>query len=73
MELHQLPNGGWFPVKGTRILYRRGPKHNSEFNYITVDVNSITIECKDIPYSLFKLEYPEGARVHNPPKDICQC
>lgn len=65
IELHQLPNGGWFPVKGTRILHRRGPKPHSIFDYITVDVNSITIKRKDIPDSLFKLEFPEGARVHN--------
>lgn len=65
IELYRLGNGGWFPVKGTRILYRRGPKPHSIFNYITVDVNSITIERKDIPDSLFKLEYPEGARVYN--------
>ncbi len=66
IELHQLPNGGWFPVKGTRILQRGGPpKPYSIFNHITVDINSITIKRKDIPDSLFKLEFPEGARVHN--------
>ena len=65
IELHQLPNGGWFPVKGTRAVHHRSPKHFLSFDHITVDVNSITIKREDIPDSLFTIEYPEGAKVYN--------
>jgi len=65
IKLHHLPNGGWFPVEGTRVLHRRRPMSYMVFEYITVDVNSITIKREDIPDSLFTLEFPEGARVYN--------
>ena len=65
IELHQLPNGGWFPVKGTRMLYRRSQKSHILFHYITVEVNSITINREDIPDSLFDIDFPVGAQVYN--------
>jgi len=65
IELHQLPNGGWFPVKGTRSVHYRSPKPYLAFDHITVDVNSITIKREDIPDSLFTIEFPVGARVYN--------
>jgi len=63
IELHQLPNSGWFPVKGTRTLYFGNGSVISE--HVAVDVTSITIQRKGIPESLFKLEFPEGTRVYN--------
>ena len=65
IELYQLPNGGWFQVRGTRILHHRSPKPHLSFNHTTVDVNSITIKREDIPDSLFTIEFPEGAEVYN--------
>ena len=62
---YQLPNGGWFPVLGTRsVIYpNSNPRIRSE--NIVVDINSITIQRKEIPASLFTLTFPEGARVTN--------
>ena len=66
IELHQLPNGGWFPVRGTWIINRdKSPKPHLKFIDLTVDVNSITIKREDIPGSLFTFEFPEQAKVHN--------
>jgi len=63
IELHQLSNGGWFPVKGTRTLCFENGKVTSE--HITVDVSSITIQSEDIPESLFTLAFPKAAKVYN--------
>lgn len=65
IRLHQLPNGGWFPVKGTRVSYRQKPQPHQRLSHIVVDVNSITIEREDIPESLFEINFPEGARIYN--------
>lgn len=65
IKLHQLPNGGWIPVEGTRVSHRLIPKPYARFSHIAVDVNSITIRREDIPDSLFTLSFPEGARVYN--------
>ncbi|MHC4439166.1 MAG: redoxin domain-containing protein, partial [Planctomycetota bacterium] len=65
IELYQLPNGGWFPAKGTRIMHIRSAKPFLDFSHFTVDVNSITTKREDIPDSLFTIEFPEGAEVHN--------
>jgi len=63
IKLHQLPNGGWFPVEGTRISY---PHYiHKRLSHIVVDVNSITIEKEDIPDFLFDIIFPVGASVYN--------
>ncbi|MHC4501112.1 MAG: M56 family metallopeptidase [Planctomycetota bacterium] len=62
IELHELPNGGWIPVKGVRSVYHRdGPVRE----IIRVDTESITVEREDIPESLFALEFPKGAIVYD--------
>ena len=65
IKLHQLPNGGWFPVEGTRVSYRQEPRPHQRLYHIMVDVNSITMEREDIPESLFEIDFPEGARIYN--------
>ncbi|MHC4293962.1 MAG: hypothetical protein ACYSTL_00080 [Planctomycetota bacterium] len=64
IKLHQLPNSGWFPVKGVRSLHFVGMvvRENLE-----VALDSITIRRKDIPDSLFKFEFPgsEGTGVYS--------
>ncbi|MHC4753804.1 MAG: M56 family metallopeptidase [Planctomycetota bacterium] len=63
IKLHQLPNGGWMPVKGIRTIYFRDGWAPED--HIAVDVESITIRREDIPDSLFTLEFAEGAKVYN--------
>ena len=65
IKLHQLPNGGWFPVEGTRVSYRQKPRPHQRLYHIVVDVKSITIQREDIPESLFEINFPEGARIYN--------
>lgn len=65
VKLHRLPNGGWFPVSGTRVGYARGLIPYEIVTYISVDPDSITIRREDIPDSLFTIEFPESARVSN--------
>lgn len=65
IKLHQLPNGGWFQVEGTRVSYRQEPRPHQRLSHIMVDVNSITIQREDIPESLFDINFPEGARIYN--------
>lgn len=62
IQLHRLPNGGWFPTKGTRSVVFSDETVSEQ---LEVDVDSITIKREDIPDSLFTLEFPEGARVYN--------
>ena len=62
IKLHRLPNGGWFPIKGTRSVYF---SDETISEHLEVDVNSVTIEHEGIPDSLFTLEFPEGARIYN--------
>jgi hypothetical protein len=65
IKLHRLPNGGWFPVEGTRVSYCQEPRPHQRFWHIVVDVKSITIQREDMPESLFEINFPEGARIHN--------
>ena len=65
IKLHQLPNGGWFPIEGTLVSYRQEPRPHQRLSHIVVDVNSITILRDDIPDSLFDIHFPEGAKVYN--------
>jgi len=58
IKLHQLPNGGWIPVQGVRSL-------RSGDSYISVDINSITVQREDIPEFLFRINFPDGARIYN--------
>ena len=62
IELHQLPNRAWIPVKGLRTLIH---SNYISYEYISVDINSITTRSKDIPQALFELYFPDGARIHN--------
>jgi hypothetical protein len=61
----QLPNGGWIPVAGTRSVLYQGLPPRVKSQRVSIDVNSVTIDRKDIPESLFKLRFPSGARVYN--------
>jgi hypothetical protein len=56
--VHQLPNGAWLPVAGTKatgpngfVGNWRGKKH------ILIDVNSISIRREDIPEELFEMDF----------------
>ena len=62
----QLPNGGWIAIEGKRSVhfYKKSPPIIST-EHISVDINSITIQRKDIPESLFSLTFPPNARVAN--------
>ena len=62
---HQLPNGGWIPVAGTRSVFYPNSHPRVRSAHVVVDVNSITIERDEIPESLFTLRFPKGARVSN--------
>jgi hypothetical protein len=65
-KFHQLSNGGWIPVEGTAKLYvTRGGSLSEVTNQWTVDVNSISIDKKDIPDSLFDIQFPAGAKITN--------
>lgn len=66
IRVHQLPNKGWIPVAGKRSSpMERGGWEWIESHRIAVDVDSISIEKKDIPDSLFDIKFPEGARIRN--------
>ncbi|MBN1972920.1 MAG: redoxin domain-containing protein, partial [Sedimentisphaerales bacterium] len=62
IELYQLPNGAWLPIKGTRS---NNLTSYISYEHISVDVNSVTTKRDDIPESLFEIDFPDGARVHN--------
>jgi len=62
IELYQLPNGAWIPVKGVRTLIR---SNYISYEHISVDVNSITTRSEDIPQSQFEVNFPDGARISN--------
>ncbi len=63
IKLHRLPNGGWVPIEGVRSLHFSDD--GVSYEHITVDVNSITIRGEDIPESLFRVDFPNGARIYN--------
>ncbi len=67
IELYQLPNGAWIPIKGVRrVNVTRGNLPNYiQYEHISVDTNSITIKREDIPESLFEINCPDGSRIHN--------
>jgi hypothetical protein len=62
-EVYQLPNKGWVPVKGRKLLRLGGGVQGIET--IEVDKESITIKREEIPDSLFDIQFPEGADVAN--------
>jgi RNA polymerase sigma factor (sigma-70 family) len=62
IELYQLPNGAWLPVKGVRSI---DFTNYISYEYISVDVNSITTRREDIPQSLFAIDFPDGASIYN--------
>ena len=62
IELYQLPNDAWIPVKGLRSLYR---KDYISYGHISVDTNSIKTRREDISQSLFEIDFPDGARISN--------
>ena len=66
IRLHQLPNGGWIPIAGTRALHfrRSNPPHTAS-ELISVDVSSITTGRQDIQESLFRIEFPDGASIYD--------
>ena len=63
IELYQLPNGAWIPVQGVRSI--NFSDSYTSYEHIPVDVNSIKIQREDIPESLFKIDFPDGARIYN--------
>jgi hypothetical protein len=65
-KFHQLPNGGWLAVEGAHTLIRihEGREARLCSRWI-VDVNSISIEKKDIPDNLFDIQFPPGAKIQN--------
>ena len=66
IKLYQLPNGGWIPIEGVRALYfRRSDPPRVTFEYLSAEVNSITIQREDITESLFRIKFPDGARIYN--------
>lgn len=65
IKLHQLPNGGWLPVEGTRVTFFRGAAKRVLSKHTIVDVSSITTVPDDIPGSLFTITFPEKANVYN--------
>ncbi len=62
IKLHELPNGGWIPMETAESLYRYD---GTRVARSVVDVNSISIEKKDIPDSLFDIQFPPGAKIEN--------
>lgn len=63
-KFHQLPNGGWIPVEGrVRVFLMEDGEEWNNTNTWIVDVNSVSTERKDIPDSLFDIQYPAGAHV----------
>ena len=66
IKLHQLPNGGWIPVQGIGRQHIKKPDFElRNVLRVVVDVNSISIDKKDIPDSLFDIQFPPGAKVEN--------
>ena len=63
IKLHELPNGGWIPCESVRSLYRRDS--SVSYEHITVDISSITTRREDIPESLFRIDFPDGAKIYN--------
>lgn len=66
IKLHQLPNGGWIAATGTRSLpFKRGRRRWTAVEHVVVDLNSISVERKDIPDSLFDIDFPDDAHIIN--------
>jgi hypothetical protein len=66
IKLHQLPNGGWIPVQGVSSgTARIGARERKHTVRLVADVNSISIDRKDIPDSVFDIQFPPGAEVEN--------
>ena len=63
IKLHRLPNGAWIPVQGVRSL--KFSDDYITYEHISVDVNSITVQREEIPESLFRISFPDGARIFN--------
>lgn len=62
IELHQLSNGAWIPVKGVRSI---NFSDYISYEHISVDINSIKTQREDIPEFLFEMNFPDGARIYN--------
>ena len=62
ITLHRLPNGGWIPVAG---IHRFNNSEYSSRERIRVDVNSIRADDKEVPESLFWIEFPPGATIYD--------
>jgi hypothetical protein len=60
---HRLPNGGWVPIQGARSICFSGDV--SSRTHIEVDIDSIKTKREDIPDSMFQVEFPDGAHIHN--------
>ncbi len=61
-KTYSLSNGGVLPVETRRTRYRGNDEKRT---FSTVDVNSISIKREDIPDSLFEINFPIGANIHN--------
>lgn len=59
IQHQQLANGDWLPVEGTRTLHF--PDRTS-IERIKVDADSIALDPKDIPDSLFSLDAPSKTK-----------
>ena len=63
IKFHLLPNGARIPTEGVRsVNFSDG---NVFYEHMKVDVHSITIRREDIPESLFKIDFPDDARIYN--------
>ncbi len=62
IKLHPLPHGGW--IMADAISHGIGKTHTNTLRHL-VDVNSVSTEKKDIPDSLFDIQFAPGAHVED--------
>jgi Leucine-rich repeat (LRR) protein len=62
VSLYRLPNGGWIPISGVRMLDTSAYRSRRR---ICVDVNSIRVQPDDVPERLFRIDPPQGAVVYD--------
>jgi internalin A len=66
VSLYRLPNGGWIPVAGTATFNTRlGDGRYFRRTRTCVDVNSIRVQPDEVPESLFRIDFPQGATVYD--------